>query len=108
MVSVYDSIAGRKLCLHPDGVQIRIDPGWVASAAMILFYVAPLIDLIMPNFTFEDPVSKVYIDIQYGTGHLFTMGITVLLIITVIAAALPLIIRLMAEHTAESDETYEA
>ncbi|NLS42403.1 type VII secretion protein EsaA [Bacillus subtilis] len=82
--------------------------GWVASAAMILFYVAPLIDLIMPNFTFEDPVSKVYIDIQYGTGHLFTMGITVLLIITVIAAALPLIIRLMAEHTAESDETYEA
>lgn len=83
-------------------------PGWVASAAMILFYVAPLIDLIMPNFTFEDPVSKVYIDIQYGTGHLFTMGITVLLIITVIAAALPLIIRLMAEHTAESDETYDA
>ncbi|MDN0192486.1 type VII secretion protein EsaA [Bacillus stercoris] len=83
-------------------------PGWVASAAMILFYVAPLIDLIMPNFTFEDPVSKVYIDIQYGTGHLFTMGITVLLIITVIAAALPLIIRLMAEHTAESDEKYEA
>ncbi|MCY8124241.1 type VII secretion protein EsaA [Bacillus spizizenii] len=83
-------------------------PGWAASAAMILFYVAPLIDLIMPNFTFEDPVSKVYIDIQYGTGHLFTMGITVLLIITVIAAALPLIIRMMAEHTAESDETYEA
>ncbi|MDO3660626.1 type VII secretion protein EsaA [Bacillus sp. C28GYM-DRY-1] len=83
-------------------------PGWVASAAMILFYVAPLIDLIMPNFTFEDPVSKVYIDIQYGTGHLFTMGITVLLIIAVIAAALPLIIRMMAEHKAESDETYEA
>ncbi|WP_276730901.1 type VII secretion protein EsaA [Bacillus sp. (in: firmicutes)] len=83
-------------------------PGWVASAAMILFYVAPLIDLIMPNFTFEDPVSKVYIDIQYGTGHLFTMGISVLLIITVIAAALPLVIRLMAEKTAESDETYEA
>ncbi|MDR4436407.1 type VII secretion protein EsaA [Bacillus tequilensis] len=83
-------------------------PGWVASAAMILFYVAPLIDLIMPNFTFEDPVSKVYIDIQYGTGHLFAMGISVLLIITVIAAALPLIIRLMAEKSAESDETYEA
>ncbi|MCY8204707.1 type VII secretion protein EsaA [Bacillus sp. N12A5] len=83
-------------------------PGWAASAAMILFYVAPLIDLIMPNFTFEDPVSKVYIDIQYGTGHLFAMGISVLLIITVIAAALPLIIRLMAEKTAESDETYEA
>ncbi|MCO4849470.1 type VII secretion protein EsaA [Bacillus vallismortis] len=83
-------------------------PGWVASAAMILFYIAPLIDLIMPNFTFENPVSKVYIDIQYGTGHLFTMGITILLIIAVIAAALPLIIRLMAEKTAESDETYEA
>ncbi|QIW81221.1 type VII secretion protein EsaA [Bacillus tequilensis] len=83
-------------------------PGWAASAAMILFYVAPLIDLIMPNFTFEDPVSKVYIDIQYGTGHLFAMGISVLLIITVLAAALPLIIRLMAEKSAESDETYEA
>ncbi|MEC1627733.1 hypothetical protein P9E08_20835, partial [Bacillus mojavensis] len=30
------------------------------------------------------------------------------LIITLIAAALPLVIRLIAEKTAESDETYEA
>ncbi|AME07598.1 type VII secretion protein EsaA [Bacillus siamensis] len=82
--------------------------GWIASSALILFYVAPLIDLIMPNFSFDSPVSKVYIDIQYGTGHLFAMGITVLAIITLIAAALPLIIRLLAEKTEESDQSYEA
>ncbi|RDY91004.1 type VII secretion protein EsaA [Bacillus amyloliquefaciens] len=82
--------------------------GWIASSALILFYVAPLIDLIMPNFTFDSPVSKVYIDIQYGTGHLFAMGITVLVIITLIAAVLPLIIRLFAEKTEESDQSYEA
>ncbi|MES5395569.1 type VII secretion protein EsaA [Bacillus amyloliquefaciens] len=82
--------------------------GWIAASALILFYVAPLIDLIMPNFTFDSPVSKVYIDIQYGTGHLFAMGITVLVIITLIAAVLPLIIRLFAEKTEESDQSYEA
>ncbi|WP_406842782.1 type VII secretion protein EsaA [Bacillus velezensis] len=82
--------------------------GWIASSALILFYVAPLIDLIMPNFTFDSPVSKVYIDIQYGTGHLFAMGVTVLAIITLIAAALPLVIRLFAEKTEESDQSYEA
>ncbi|MBY8911225.1 type VII secretion protein EsaA [Bacillus sp. YC2] len=82
--------------------------GWIASSALILFYVAPLIDLIMPNFSFDSPVSKIYIDIQYGTGHLFTMGITVLLIITLITAALPLILRLITEKTEESDQSYEA
>lgn len=82
--------------------------GWIASSALILFYVAPLIDLIMPNFTFDSPVSKVYIDIQYGTGHLFALGVTVLAIITLIAAALPLVIRLFAEKTEESDQSYEA
>ncbi|KXZ17786.1 type VII secretion protein EsaA [Bacillus nakamurai] len=82
--------------------------GWIASSALILFYVAPLIDLIMPNFSFDSPVSKIYIDIQYGTGHLFTMGIMVLLIITLIAAALPLILRLITEKTEESDQSYEA
>lgn len=82
--------------------------GWIASSALILFYVAPLIDLIMPNFTFDSPVSKVYIDIQYGTGHLFAMGVTVLAIITLIAAALPLVIRLFAEKTEESDQSHEA
>lgn len=81
--------------------------GWIASSAMILFYVAPLIDLVMPNFSFDNPVSKVYIDIQYGTGHLFTMGITALLIITLITVALPLVIRLMADKTAEIEETHD-
>ncbi|MDS9996315.1 type VII secretion protein EsaA [Bacillus atrophaeus] len=81
--------------------------GWIASSAMILFYVAPLIDLVMPNFSFDNPVSRVYIDIQYGTGHLFTMGITALLIITLITVALPLVIRLMADKTAEIEETHD-
>ncbi|KYD06049.1 type VII secretion protein EsaA [Bacillus atrophaeus] len=81
--------------------------GWIASSGMILFYVAPLIDLVMPNFSFDNPVSKVYIDIQYGTGHLFTMGITALLIITLITVALPLVIRLMADKTAEIEETHD-
>lgn len=36
------------------------------------------------------------------------MGVTVLAIITLIAAALPLVIRLFAEKTEESDQSYEA
>ncbi|WP_448805376.1 hypothetical protein, partial [Bacillus subtilis] len=60
----------------------------------------------MPNFTCEEPISNGYNDIQCGTGNVYTMGITVLLINTVIASELQLIIRLMAKHPVKRDETY--
>lgn len=81
--------------------------GWVVLVVMILFYVVLFIDLIMLNFIFEDLVLKVYIDIQYGIGYLFIMGIMVLLIIMVIVVVLLLIIWMMVEYIVESDEMYE-
>ncbi|ASB67975.1 Bacteriophage SPP1 adsorption protein YueB (plasmid) [Bacillus velezensis] len=91
----YDSPACGEFSFYPGSLCLRLNYRMDRIIRAHSLYVAPLIDLIMPNFTFDSPVSKVYIDIQYGTGHLFALGVTVLAIITLIAAALPLVIRLL-------------
>lgn len=58
--------------------------GWMAATALIFFFVAPLIDLVMPNFYFTNPVTDVYLSIQYGNGDHFGMGVIGLVILTVL------------------------
>ncbi|MFB8735643.1 hypothetical protein ACEQPO_23915 [Bacillus sp. SL00103] len=36
----------------------------MAATALIFFFVAPLIDLVMPNFHFTNPVTDVYLSIN--------------------------------------------
>jgi uncharacterized phage infection (PIP) family protein YhgE len=82
--------------------------GWTVSAGLILFFTAPLIDLVMPNFDFNDPVSAVYISIQYGTGDLFGLGAAMLACSTLIFLAIPFISAYVTSKTEESDTRYEA
>ncbi|TYR79172.1 type VII secretion protein EsaA [Priestia megaterium] len=83
--------------------------GWVTTVVMILFFVTPLLSLSMPNFNYEDPVSKVYMSIQYETNSLFTEATMVLLGVTIMLAVIPFIVRTFtANKEVESDETYEA
>ncbi|KAA6450484.1 type VII secretion protein EsaA [Bacillus swezeyi] len=82
--------------------------GGAVTAAMILFYVAPLLDLAMPNFSFENPVSAVYVSIQYGTGSQFALGIGALILITIIAAAVPFIVDFAKSRTEESENDHDA
>lgn len=82
--------------------------GWLAAAGLILFFTAPLIDLVMPNFDFHDPVSAVYISIQYGTGHLFSLGGMILAAISLALLALPFISAYVMSKTEESETGYEA
>ncbi|MCY9400000.1 type VII secretion protein EsaA, partial [Bacillus haynesii] len=76
--------------------------GGIATAAMVLFYVAPLLDLAMPNFSFNNPVSTVYMSIQYGTGSQFALGIGALILITIIAIAVPFIVNFAKSRAEES------
>lgn len=82
-------------------------PGGVATAALILFYIAPLLDLAMPNFSINDPVSTVYMSIQYGTGDLFSLGIGALVLVTAVAIAIPFVISIAKSKIEESEDDYE-
>ncbi|MGG3624839.1 type VII secretion protein EsaA [Bacillus gobiensis] len=82
--------------------------GWLAAAGLILFFTAPLIDLVMPNFDFHDPVSAVYISIQYDTGNLFALGTTLLAVITLVLLLIPFILAYVTSKTEESETGYEA
>ncbi|MGX7379644.1 type VII secretion protein EsaA [Bacillus sp. ESY92] len=82
--------------------------GWMAATALIFFFVAPLIDLVMPNFHFTNPVTDVYLSIQYGNGDNFGMGITGLLILTILFMVIPLVQKLWKDKTEERDVTHEA
>src|SRR6478609_3568985 len=78
-------------------------------ASMGLFYITPLLNLSMPNFNYEDPVSKVYMSIQYDTQSLFGQALIVLLGMTAVLSVLPSIIRaLKTTKEVENDETYSA
>ncbi|UNL86364.1 type VII secretion protein EsaA [Priestia koreensis] len=84
--------------------------GWIVTVILILFFITPLLTLSMPNFGYEDPVSKVYMSIQYDTHTLFTSAVIALVGLIVILAALPAVVRFMKSnnHRVESDETYDA
>ncbi|MCY8666022.1 type VII secretion protein EsaA [Bacillus haynesii] len=82
--------------------------GGIATVAMVLFYVAPLLDLAMPNFSFNNPVSTVYMSIQYGTGSQFALGIGALILITIIAIAVPFIVDFAKSRTEESETDHDA
>ncbi|PRS56198.1 type VII secretion protein EsaA [Bacillus sp. MZGC1] len=82
--------------------------GWMAATALIFFFVAPLIDLVMPNFHFINPVTDVYLSIQYGNGDHFGMGVIGLVILTVLFMAIPLVTKLWKDKTEERDMTHEA
>lgn len=83
--------------------------GWVTTVGLILFYITPLLNLSMPNFNYEDPVSKVYMSIQYDTQSLFGQALIVLLGMNAVLSVLPSIIRaLKTTKEVENDETYSA
>ncbi|WP_077735491.1 type VII secretion protein EsaA [Bacillus sonorensis] len=82
--------------------------GGAATAFMILFYIAPLLDLAMPNFSFENPVSTVYMSIQYGTGDMFALGMGALVLIAIIALAVPFIVDFAKSKTEESENDIDA
>ncbi|MCA1061060.1 type VII secretion protein EsaA [Rossellomorea aquimaris] len=52
--------------------------GWFVSVGLITLFVTPLLALTTPNFNFKDPMSTVYMSIQYGTESLFNQAVIIL------------------------------
>ncbi|HZG70313.1 MAG TPA: type VII secretion protein EsaA [Chondromyces sp.] len=67
---------------------LRIGPftGWIVNAGLILFFVLPLLDLVLPNYELTHPVTAVYLSIQYGDQTAFYAAVVVLgAIITILS-----------------------
>ncbi|MEH6946111.1 type VII secretion protein EsaA [Bacillus sp. JJ634] len=85
--------------------------GWLVSVALVVFFVSPLLALIAPNIDYEDPMSKVYMSIQYEPESLFIPAVTVLMGIIVVLTVIPLAIQIWKNKRArsiEEEESYEA
>ncbi|KGX91176.1 hypothetical protein N781_05300 [Pontibacillus halophilus JSM 076056 = DSM 19796] len=81
--------------------------GWLISVMLVAFYVTPLLALTTPNFNFEDPMSAVYISIQYGTNSLFNQALVVMGVLVIGLLLLDIWLNNRGETSSES-EAYEA
>ncbi|WP_282033615.1 type VII secretion protein EsaA [Metabacillus indicus] len=80
--------------------------GWVASVGLVAFFVSPLLALAAPNFNYEDPMSKVYISIQYDAENLFTQGILVLAGIILVLTILPFVVNAFKNTNEQADQDH--
>ncbi|KUP09451.1 hypothetical protein Q75_00580 [Bacillus coahuilensis p1.1.43] len=82
--------------------------GWFVTVGIIALFVTPLLALTTPNFQFADPMSTVYLSIQYGTESLFSQAALVLgLIILGLAAMQVFLYKRLHSPREEGTESYE-
>ncbi|MGG4407425.1 type VII secretion protein EsaA [Niallia taxi] len=84
--------------------------GIFVTAGVIALYVTPLLALSTPNFKFADPMSNVYISIQYSTESLFTPAAIVLVFTLLLLVILQVLIERYKgsgsmEHEVGANET---
>jgi putative membrane protein len=80
--------------------------GWVLGVGLILFFITPLLDLVLPNFSFDHPISKTYMSIQYGDQQAFYPAVLTLGVVTLLMSAVPFLKQRLAALQKEM-ETYE-
>lgn len=92
------------------GFKIGNLAGWILSVGLIAFFISPFLALTAPNINYEDPMSKVYMSIQYDSQTLFIPAILVLLGIIALLAIIPFAVRSIKDLRTKRDEdqAYEA
>lgn len=78
--------------------------GWLASVGLVIFFISPLLALIAPNIGYEDPMSSVYLSIQYGPDTLFIPAVLLLTSIIVLLACIPLVIQYFKNRDKTNDD----
>ncbi|WP_181537251.1 type VII secretion protein EsaA [[Anoxybacillus] calidus] len=79
--------------------------GWVLGVGLILFFITPLLDLVLPNFSFDHPISETYMSIQYGDQQAFYPAVIALGVVTLFMSAVPFLKQRLA--ALQKEETYE-
>ncbi|MFD2922412.1 type VII secretion protein EsaA [Halobacillus naozhouensis] len=82
--------------------------GWFTGILLVVFFVTPLLNVILPNFSISHPVAEVYMSIQYGDQSSFYPAVIVLALITVLAGAIPYIVKYLHSKKEETDDIQEA
>lgn len=62
--------------------------GWLTSIVMIIFFITPMLNIVVPEFSFRNPVSNVYMGLLYGSSsssYILTM-IGMILIVLMMSA----------------------
>src|SRR5699024_779592 len=70
------------------GLIVRPFVGWLMSIALIIFYTTPLLDIVIPEFHFNNPISDVYIGMLYRNNVAYGMPLFILSLIIVVVSAL--------------------
>ncbi|MEB3751143.1 type VII secretion protein EsaA [Geobacillus icigianus] len=79
--------------------------GWILGVGLVLFFITPLLDLVLPNFHFEHPIAKTYISIQYGDQQSFYSAVIPIGVVSLLMAAIPFLKhRLIQPKEAETHE----
>lgn len=81
--------------------------GWLMSIVMIMFFITPLLNIVVPEFSFRNPVSNVYMGLLYGsssTSYVLTM--IGMIIIVLIMSALIYSLQIMRSNK-KADEANE-
>ncbi|BDH60322.1 hypothetical protein MTP04_04520 [Lysinibacillus sp. PLM2] len=78
--------------------------GWFVNVAVIGFFVTPMLTLLASNIDYEDPMSKVYLSIQYGPESLILPASIILILIIGVAATVPYIVSRMKNRVTNLDE----
>lgn len=73
--------------------------GWLASIAMIIFFISPLLNIIVPEFSFNNPVSNVYMGLLYGASSSYAVTMTVLAGVVLIVSAFIYALQVMRNKT---------
>ncbi|KMJ58374.1 hypothetical protein AB685_10790 [Bacillus sp. LL01] len=83
--------------------------GWIASVGLVIFFITPFLSLTAPNINYEDPMSRVYMSIQYGSSSLFVGAVITLIVILLLLMIIPQIVTLLKNNRAKKneDEAYE-
>ncbi len=82
--------------------------GWLVTVSLVALFVTPLLALSTPNFSFTDPMSRVYMSIQNSTQTLFTEGAMILTAILIVLIILQYAITKRSWIQTKEDEAHEA
>lgn len=89
------------------GLEIGPVVGALTVVGMLVFFITPLLDLVLPDFSVQHPVSQVYMSIQYGDQSAFLPAVIIASVISVVAVALPYVLKKVRARRNQGEESYE-
>lgn len=69
------------------GLFINPFVGWLASIVLIVFFITPMINIVVPDFKFNNPIANAYMGLQYGVDQPYIITMIILGVIILLVSA---------------------